>query len=354
MAQDGGARRTATTRPASQGNTGPRARSRRLARGLALGLLLVASSSLTVGDPAPAAAASPSGWTWPLDGPRQVVRPFSPGPTRYSAGHYGADLGGRAGRQVHAAGGGRVSYAGLLAGRGVVVVDHGELRTTYEPLAVQVRLGQLVGSGQVLGLLETGHPCPSTCLHLGLRRGEAYLDPMSLFGGPVRLLPAQGPPSGMRVGQPPPGAVGPRGSGAVVGPPSSAVPRDPLARDSLARDSLALAPSPSGREPSELGLSVRGTSVRQPSSTDAARRGFATGSAAARLTRGVPAAGLALLALVAGLVLVRGPAPRRPAGGAAVTVPDSAGEALDPDPESRALPEEVVLLDLERRRRRTG
>ena len=38
------------------------------------------------------------------------------------------------GAPVRAAGAGRVSYAGLLAGRGVLVVVHGALRTTYEPV----------------------------------------------------------------------------------------------------------------------------------------------------------------------------------------------------------------------------
>jgi hypothetical protein len=85
-----------------------------------------------------------------------------------------------------------VTYAGLLAGRGVVVVTHGALRTTYEPVTAAVRPGQQVALGEVLGRLAPGHlGCPATaCLHWGLRRGEQYLDPVRLVRpGPVRLLP---------------------------------------------------------------------------------------------------------------------------------------------------------------------
>ena len=126
----------------------------------------------------------------PLD-PVSVTRPFAPGPTPYSPGHRGADLAGTVGQPVRAAGAGPVTYAGLVAGRGVVVVGHGDLRTTYEPVTAQVRVGQQVTAGQALGTLDGGHAgCPApACLHWGLRRGETYLDPVRLLrAGPVRLL----------------------------------------------------------------------------------------------------------------------------------------------------------------------
>ena len=37
---------------------------------------------------------------------------------------------------------GRVSFAGRIAGRGVVVVGHGATRTTYEPVAAEVSVGR--------------------------------------------------------------------------------------------------------------------------------------------------------------------------------------------------------------------
>src|ERR687885_774444 len=94
---------------------------------------------------------------------------------------------------ARAAGEGVVVFAGMVAGRPVVSVDHaGGLRTTYEPVDTVVGAGQPVARGAVLGTLAGGHAgCPvAACLHWGLRRGEVYLDPLSLLGAPeVRLLP---------------------------------------------------------------------------------------------------------------------------------------------------------------------
>lgn len=162
--------------------------------------VLATLSGLAVGlvpHPAAAAATSPgSPWQWPLAPAPAVVRPFAPGPTPYSPGHYGADLAAAEGEVVLAAGGGEVTYAGLVAGRGVVVVSHGRLRTTYEPVVAAVRVGDRVLAGARLGEVGTGHPCPAaSCLHWGLRRGDTYLDPVLLVHGPVRLLPADGAPA---------------------------------------------------------------------------------------------------------------------------------------------------------------
>ena len=84
------------------------------------------------------------------------------------------------------------AYAGLLAGRGVLVVVHGDLRTTYEPVTALVAVGQAVRAGEPVAVLDPGHEgCPvAACLHWGPRRGDAYLDPVRLVErGPVRLLP---------------------------------------------------------------------------------------------------------------------------------------------------------------------
>ena len=88
-----------------------------------------------------------------------------------------------------------MTFAGRLAGRGVVVVSHGATRTTYEPLAATVAVGDAVAAGTVIGRLELlgSHCLPRACLHWGLLEGERYLDPLTLVGGgPVRLLPLSG------------------------------------------------------------------------------------------------------------------------------------------------------------------
>src|ERR687897_50539 len=130
-------------------------------------------------------------WVRPIAESASVVRGFDPPLQRWSAGHRGVDLAAPAGTTVRAAGAGVVTYAGLLAGRGVVAVSHGELRTTYEPVTATVSVGEQVDPGVPIGTLAAAgsHCRPSACLHWGLLRGGTYLDPLQLLGGGVRLLP---------------------------------------------------------------------------------------------------------------------------------------------------------------------
>lgn len=154
---------------------------------LVLGLLLIL---LTV-PPAAAGGADPVG-VWPLAPTPEVVAGFDPPSDPWGAGHRGVDLLGSPGRPVRAALPGRVTWAGMLAGRGVVVVDHGVTRTTYEPVDPSVDVGAIVAAGDRIGRLAlVGSHCPPrACLHWGWLRGDTYLDPLRLVGaGPVRLLP---------------------------------------------------------------------------------------------------------------------------------------------------------------------
>ena len=149
-------------------------------------------------DPAPSAPASPADpaprGVRPVPG--AVVAGFDPPELAWSAGHRGVDLAAAVGEQVRSVLPGTVTFAGALAGRGVVVVDHGGRRTTYEPVQAWVEEGQDVVAGEVLGVLEpgAGHCFPAACLHWGLRVGDQYVDPLSLLGPRrVRLLPLSDP-----------------------------------------------------------------------------------------------------------------------------------------------------------------
>ena len=84
---------------------------------------------------------------WPLQPEPAVVAYFDPPASPYGAGHRGVDLAGSVGQEVHAALAGTVTYAGRLAGRGVVVVSHGETRTTYEPVTATVNVGDPAPQG---------------------------------------------------------------------------------------------------------------------------------------------------------------------------------------------------------------
>jgi murein DD-endopeptidase MepM/ murein hydrolase activator NlpD len=111
------------------------------------------------------------------------------------------DLAASPGSPVRAVAPGRVSFAGRVAGRGVVSVElsgTGEppLRTTYAPVSATVKKGDEVAAGDTLGTLDpSATHCPTSCLHWGLLRAKTYLDPLSLLPpwllhrGPSRLLP---------------------------------------------------------------------------------------------------------------------------------------------------------------------
>jgi murein DD-endopeptidase MepM/ murein hydrolase activator NlpD len=139
-------------------------------------------------------------FSWPLTGAPAVVRAFQAPAHQYGPGHRGVDLAGESGTPVFAAGAGTVVFAGRVADRGVVSIDHaGGLRTTYEPVLPSVTAGDVVTRGQQIGTLQAGHPgCPTiTCLHWGARRGTDYLDPLRLLRlGQVRLLPWEGSSAG--------------------------------------------------------------------------------------------------------------------------------------------------------------
>ncbi|GAA0954141.1 hypothetical protein GCM10009554_59470 [Kribbella koreensis] len=143
--------------------------------------------------PAPptAAPAQPAA-VWPLSPRPEVVRGFAPPPKPWLPGHRGLDLRGSPGQQVRSATSGTVTYAGPLAGRGVIVIATGPLRTTYEPVIPTVRKGTQVTPGTPLGHLSAAasHCAPATCLHWGLLESTTYLNPLSLLPHhPVRLLP---------------------------------------------------------------------------------------------------------------------------------------------------------------------
>jgi murein DD-endopeptidase MepM/ murein hydrolase activator NlpD len=157
----------------------------------ALVVAVLAPAPATAG-PAPADPSAVTSWTTPLPGELAVTRPFEAPAHTYAPGHRGADLGGAAGTPVLAASDGVVVFAGMVAGRPVVSIDHADgLRTTYEPVDPAVGAGQRVARASPIGVLVTEHAgCPvEACLHWGLRRGGEYLDPLLLLVVRVRLLP---------------------------------------------------------------------------------------------------------------------------------------------------------------------
>jgi len=172
-----------------------------------VGVRPVGGAVPAAGAAADAAAAAPevarppapgTAYVWPLGSPLpHVVRPFREPTHRFGPGHRGVDLAAAPAATVHAAAAGVVVFAGRIAGRGVVSVQHPDgLRTTYEPVTPAVPAGLTVARGDAVGTLDPGHAgCPAACLHWGVRRDRGvYVDPVLLVASPsVRLLPVPDP-----------------------------------------------------------------------------------------------------------------------------------------------------------------
>lgn len=150
-------------------------------------LLLGAFLGLLASAPAPAMAVSrlPTPAGWPLGGSPVVQRRFDPPTSAWAAGHRGVDLAAKPGEAILAAASGTVAFAGSVAGKPVISIDHGSVRTTFEPVISTLHVGDHVEIGQVIGVLggtNDHHHCHG-CLHWGLREGKTYLDPLLLLGG---------------------------------------------------------------------------------------------------------------------------------------------------------------------------
>ena len=134
-------------------------------------------------------------YQWPTGAPATVVEGFDPPAVVWGRGHRGVDLAAAEGTQIRSAAAGTVAFAGMVAGRPVVSVDHGDgIRTTYEPVEPSVSAGETVGAGQIIGTLLPGHRSDGVCaLHWGARTGpKTYINPLRLLQPAViRLKPVQ-------------------------------------------------------------------------------------------------------------------------------------------------------------------
>lgn len=168
------------------------------------GVLTGVDAGVLMGVDAGAPAAGTTGYVAPVAGvdpPSGVVRPFDAPEHEWGAGHRGVDLVAPEGTGVRSPGPGVVTFAGQVARRGVVVVTHPDgLRTSLEPVAASVPVGTAVAAGSAIGVVERSradgdgatpnHCAPRSCVHWGVRRGERYIDPLSLLDRPpIVLLP---------------------------------------------------------------------------------------------------------------------------------------------------------------------
>lgn len=161
----------------------------------ALVVAVVAGSS-----PHASAATEPGAWVWPVEGP--VIEGFAPPESPFGSGHRGIDIAAAIGTDVLAPADGTVSFAGPVGGRRFVTIDHGEgLRSTVSFVEdLRVRAGDRVSAGQVVASSGTGHADAGVPhVHLGVRIGDTYVDPLAYLSQPsvsayIRLAPCCPPP----------------------------------------------------------------------------------------------------------------------------------------------------------------
>ena len=128
-------------------------------------------------------------WVAPLEGGfTGVLRTFERPADRFAAGHRGVDLPAKPGQPVRSIGPGVITFVGQVAGTPSVTVEHQRVRSSYLPVRAQVRIGDRVQTGTIIGTVASPAHCPATCLHLGLRRpawdaqdaqADPYLDPIA-------------------------------------------------------------------------------------------------------------------------------------------------------------------------------
>jgi murein DD-endopeptidase MepM/ murein hydrolase activator NlpD len=138
-------------------------------------------------DP-PGADPGTSAWVWPV-APAHVVARFVAPAHEYGPGHRGIDLRASSGSEIVSPAAGVVAFAGSVAGRGIVTIDHGAgLVTTLEPVRALVAIGATVWAGEVVAVADVGGHTALGALHFGVREYGRYIDPRVLLGGVPRAI----------------------------------------------------------------------------------------------------------------------------------------------------------------------
>ncbi|WP_368660380.1 M23 family metallopeptidase [Kocuria sp.] len=134
-------------------------------------------------------------WESPTGGAPRVAKDFQPPAKRWLSGHRGVDLTVAWDGRVYAPADGTVSHVGTVVDRNTITIDHGDgLRSSFEPVDSDLKRGERVRKGQLIGILENGNHCMFSiraCVHWGVRLGDDYVNPLQFIGAflPSVLLP---------------------------------------------------------------------------------------------------------------------------------------------------------------------
>ena len=122
----------------------------------------------------------------------KVIVLFKAPPEPWLSGHRGVDLEATPGTPIRASMSGTIAFAGQVGGRPVVSIQHADgIRTTYDPVISRRSRGDVVGRGDIIGVLANENEAThGPGLGWGAKIGESYIDPLTLLGrSEVRLKP---------------------------------------------------------------------------------------------------------------------------------------------------------------------
>ncbi|HAT37969.1 MAG TPA: hypothetical protein DCS75_05715 [Gemmatimonadetes bacterium] len=105
--------------------------------------------------------------------------------------HRGIDFAVNEGTPIHAMSNGRIQFAGTMAGFGKVIwINHSKgLKSIYAHLStINVRVGQRVGAGEIIGESGATGDVTAAHLHFEVWRWGKPVDPISILGGSPDIL----------------------------------------------------------------------------------------------------------------------------------------------------------------------
>jgi murein DD-endopeptidase MepM/ murein hydrolase activator NlpD len=152
-----------------------------------LGLVLVTGGVAAQAAESPAPRRGPLVARFHVPVPGPIFDGWRPPATPYGAGNRGIDLWAAPGEAVVAVADGRVTFAGQVGGRWFVVTEHphpSQVSGATGTATVRITLGFVAAVHVATGAMVRVGQLVATAagpVHVGLRRGEAYLDPRPLF-----------------------------------------------------------------------------------------------------------------------------------------------------------------------------
>ena len=133
-------------------------------------------------------------WLAPVTESNRLTRPYQAPLTEWGSGHRGVDYATTEGAVVLAPADGTIAFGGTVATKPVLAVQHGAVRSAFEPVCGLLPVGTRVTAGQLIGTVcgqgYRSHCDPLLCLHFSARNESGYLSPQYLMGQlyPSRLI----------------------------------------------------------------------------------------------------------------------------------------------------------------------